>query len=202
MSAVVIVAIAFLAGAVPFSNIAARLRTGVDLREVGAGTIGGSALFKVAGFSTMAVAGIFDVAKGSLGPLLAGSDRPVLAACAGGAAVIGHNWSPFLRGAGGRGFAPALGVLLVVAWPAAVGLLGGLVLGLLLRQTGLVVFIAEVAIVPIAAATQGRSGALAGVAVTVPMLLKRIMGDRPPAARNAHTYITRLLLDHDPTTDA
>ena len=32
-----------------------------------------------------------------------------------GLAVAGHNWSVFLRGAGGRGIAPALGATLVLA---------------------------------------------------------------------------------------
>lgn len=197
MDVVVIVVITFLAGSIPFSNIAAQLRKGVDLRDVGSGTIGGSALYKVAGFTTMAGAGIFDVAKGAMGPLLAGGDRPLLVACAGGAAVIGHNWSPLLRGAGGRGFAPALGVLLVAAWPCAVGLLLGLVVGLLLKQTGLVVFLAELAIAPLAAVTYGGAGALVGSAVAVPMLVKRIMGDRPPASRSVHAYVVRVLFDHD-----
>ena len=73
------------------------------------GTVSGTSLFHVAGFGPLAVTGIADIAKATVGPLLAGRNRPVLAAFAGGAAIAGHNWSPFLQGAGGRGFAPSLG---------------------------------------------------------------------------------------------
>ena len=95
-------------------------------------------LHEVAGFGPLAVAGVLEVAKGSVGPLLAGRDRPALAAVAGGAAVAGHNWSPFLRGAGGRGISPATGALLVSAPTGAAVLLGGLAAGRLARQTALV----------------------------------------------------------------
>ena len=67
----------------------------------------GTALYRVAGFTPLAVAGVLDVAKGAVGPLLAGRDRPVLAAVAGGAAVAGHNWSPWLRGRAGAARARA-----------------------------------------------------------------------------------------------
>ena len=53
----------------------------------------------------------------------------MLAAFAGGPAIAGHNWSPFLRGAGGRGFAPSLGVLGVQALAGMRVMLGGLVAG-------------------------------------------------------------------------
>src|SRR5207244_1892983 len=99
-SPAVVLAAGYAAGAIPFSNIAARRARGVDLRAVGTGTVSGTALYRVAGFGPLALAGIFDVAKGAVGPVLAGRDRPVLAAAGGGLAVAGHNWSPFLAGAG------------------------------------------------------------------------------------------------------
>ena len=107
--------IAFAAGAVPFSGLAARLIAGVDLRRRGSGTVSGTGLYEVSGFGPLAIAGSLDVAKGSLGPLLAGRQRPVLAALATAAAISGHNWSPLLGGAGGRGISPALGATLIVA---------------------------------------------------------------------------------------
>jgi glycerol-3-phosphate acyltransferase PlsY len=199
MSTFTVLAVAFVAGSVPFSNIAARLTRGVDLRTVGTGTVSGTSLFRVAGFPALAVAGIFDVAKGALGPALAGSGRPTLAAVAGGLAVAGHNWSPFLRGAGGRGVAPALGALLVQAWPGAVLLLGGLVLGKALRETGLGGFVAEVLLTPVLAVLEGASGALAGLAIAVPMLVKRVTGNGRPAHPDVRTYVNRLLYDRERT---
>ena len=94
-----ILLLSFVGGSVPFSNIAARFVSGVDLREIGGGTVSGTALYRVAGFWPLAVAGILDVTKGAVGPLLAG-DRTAVAASPGALAVVGHNWSPFLRGRG------------------------------------------------------------------------------------------------------
>jgi glycerol-3-phosphate acyltransferase PlsY len=197
IEAVGVLLLAFLAGAVPFSNIAARRTRGVDLREVGTGTVSGTALYRVAGFVPLAVAGVFDVAKGALGPLLAGDSRPVVAAFAGGLAVAGHNWSPFLRGAGGRGIAPALGALLVNAWPGAVLMLVGLVVFRLVRHTGFGSFVTEVALTPVLAIIDGGAGALAGAAIALPMLMKRVLGNGKPAEPSVRAYGRRLLFDHD-----
>src|SRR5689334_1404264 len=173
MRATTVAGVAFLAGSIPFSNLAARRRAGVDLRDVGTGTVSGTSLYDVAGFGPLAAAGVCEVAKGAVGPLLAGRDRPVLAAVAGGLAVAGHNWSPFLRGAGGRGLSPTIGALLPRAWPGAVVVLGGMTLGRFARQTGLGSFVAQCALVPFLARTRGRNAALAGACVVVPMFVKR-----------------------------
>jgi glycerol-3-phosphate acyltransferase PlsY len=198
MAEVGILLLAFVAGGIPFSNLVARRSRGVDLRRTGTGTVSGTSLYRVAGFPALAFAGILDVAKGAVGPLLAGSDRPVLAALAGGLAVAGHNWSPFLKGAGGRGIAPALGALLVNAWPGTVLLLASLVISRAFKQTGIGAFVGEVALTPVLAITNGADGALAGAAIAVPMLLKRVLGNGPPTERSVRVYVHRLLFDHDP----
>jgi glycerol-3-phosphate acyltransferase PlsY len=195
--AVVAAVAAFIVGSVPCSQIVARMRAGADLRHVGSGTVSGTNLFRVAGFGPLAIAGVCDVAKGSVGPVLAG-DRPVLAAVCGGLAVAGHNWSPFLRGAGGRGISPALGALLVQAWPGAVVLLLGLLLGRLAGETALGSFVADAVVVPITAWSHGAAGALAAACVVVPMLVKRVLGNEPPPQPDPRTYLHRLLYDHDP----
>jgi len=187
----------YLAGAVPFSNIAARWRAGVDLRRVGTGTVSGSGLAAVAGPGPLVVAGIADVAKGAVGPLLAGPDRPLLGAVAGGAAVCGHNWSVFLGGAGGRGIATAMGALAVRHRPGTAVLLAGLAAGRAVRQTGLVSFLAALAVTPVLARTHGRDGAVAGVAVVAPMLAKRVLGNRRPDPDGVSVRLARLVLDRD-----
>lgn len=191
-------AVAFLVGAVPFSNLMARCRSGIDLRDVDDGTVSGTGLFRVAGFGPLAVAGVLDVTKGAVGPLLTGREHPGMAAAAGSAAVAGHNWSPFLGGAGGRGISPALGAFGVRHYPGAVVLLIGLVAGRLTRQTGLGSFVSQVLLVPVLARTHGRSGAIMGAGITVVMLAKRLAGNRPPSRRTPEVYLERLLFDRDP----
>ncbi len=193
-----ILLLAFFVGAIPFSNLVATRSRGVDLRTTGSGTVSGTALYRVAGFRWLVVSGILDVAKGTVGPLLAGSGRPTLAAFAGGVAIVGHDWSPFLRGHGGRGVGPAIGVLLINAWPGVIVLLGCMVIARVVRQTGLGGFVGEVLLAPVLAITNGPAGALAGGAVAVPMLVKRIAGNARPATQTWHVYAHRLLYDHDP----
>jgi glycerol-3-phosphate acyltransferase PlsY len=198
---VAVVALAGLAGSIPFSNLAARFRAGVDLREVGTGTVSGTALFDVAGFGPLAAAGVCDLAKGAIGPVLAGRDRPAVAAVATGASVVGHNWSPWLRGAGGRGISPALGALVVRNWPGTVTLAVGLAAGRLAKHTGLGSFLADAALVPVLHRTKGRAGAMIGVAVVGPLLAKRLMGNRRPERPGPGVYLHRLVFDSDPSAE-
>ena len=193
-----VVAAAWAAGTIPFSNVAARRRADVDLRDVGTGTVSGTALYEVAGFGPLAVAGVCDVAKGAVGPLLAGRDRPFLGAVAATAGVAGHNWSPWLRGAGGRGLSVALGAFLPLAWPGTVVLALGLAGGRLRRQTGLGSFLAAAMVVPVVARTHGRAGAVAGAGIVGALLAKRVAGNRPPAQPSFAVYLHRLVFDHDP----
>ena len=190
-----VLAVSFLAGAVPFSFFAARALRHVDLRDRGNGTVSATGVWQVAGFGPLMVTGLLDVAKGTVGPVLAGRRRPTLAALACGAAVAGHNWSPFLRGAGGRGLSVAIGGLAATQPTGAVVLVAGLGLGKLAGQTGFGCLTADVVLVPLLRRTGGRQGAAAAWAVLIPMLAKRLAGNGP--ARSADTYLARLLFDRD-----
>ncbi|MDE0669337.1 MAG: glycerol-3-phosphate acyltransferase, partial [bacterium] len=110
-------------------------------------------------------------------------------------------WSPFLRGAGGRGVSPAMGALAVVHWPGAVLLLAGLAAGRAVRQTALVSFGAILALPLLALRWGGRDAALAGAVVVAPMLLKRLTANNtmPPAGRRCRVALRRLLCDNDGT---
>jgi glycerol-3-phosphate acyltransferase PlsY len=194
----VALAAALVAGSVPFSQLTARATAGTDLRRVGTGTVSGTGLWRVAGFGPLVVGGLLDVGKGVVGPLLAGN-RPWLAAGTVALTVVGHNWSLFLKGAGGRGISPALGGLGVVAWPASVVLLAGLGLGRVVRQTGLGSFLAQVGLVPVAGLTAGWPGAAAGLGVVVPLWIKRATGDRlPPPGGWRRALPSRVLFDREP----
>lgn len=190
-------AAAYLAGSLPFSYLAARVLTGVDLRRVGTGTVSGTGLYRLAGLGPLVVAGSLDLAKGALGATLAGTDAPALRALAGGMAVAGHNWSPWLRGAGGRGMAPALGASLTFA-PQAAAVLGfGLGGGRLVSQTGAGCFWAMLALFPVLAVAKGRAGVREATLLVAPMLGKRLLGNFAPERPSLATYLNRLVLDRD-----
>jgi glycerol-3-phosphate acyltransferase PlsY len=191
------IAVGLAAGSVPVSNIAANLLAGRDLRQVGNGTVSGTGLAAVAGVRPLFVVGIIELAKGAVGPMIAGPRHPVARALAGAGAVTAHNWSPLLRGAGGRGVSPAMGALAVSA-PAGAGLLtAGLALGRLLGETALGCLIADIALVPVCSRAHGRPGKMAALAVLVPIVGKRLAGNHRPNTPLARTYLTRLLLDRD-----
>jgi glycerol-3-phosphate acyltransferase PlsY len=196
----VVLGAAYLAGSIPFSHLVARRTRGIDLRTVGTGTVSGTGVFRSVGFAAGLGAGIADLLKGVVGPLLAGADRPRLAAAAGGISVVGHNWSPFLHGAGGRGISTAMGAM----WPTApVGsglLLAGLALGRATGESAIGCFVADVALVPVTRRVNGSNAAAAAGAVVVPMLAKRLAGNGPAAAPRWRTRLWRLLLDRDSRT--
>ena len=111
----------------------------------------------------MAVAGLADVAKGAVGPLLAGPDRPLLV----GPGRWRRGVRPQLVGvpARRRGPGPLAGAsaaLSVRHRPGSAALLAGLGLGRLAGQTGLGCFVAVVVLVPVLHRTGGRRAAAAG----------------------------------------
>lgn len=192
-----VLVLSYLLGSVPVANLASKALRGVDLRDVGNGTVSGTGLYKVAGFAPLAVAGCLELAKGAAAPVLAGKTRPVLRAAGAGAAVTGHNWSPFLRFSGGRGLSVAMGALLAIA-PEGSALIGaGLGVGRLVGETGLSSFAAVACLPPALYRTRGRSGATAGVLIAVPIVAKRLAGNGRPTKTPARVYLNRLLFDSD-----
>ena len=115
--------IGYLCGSVPFGYIYVRLFKGEDLTKIGSGRTGGTNSFRAAGLGVGVLTSFSDVFKGAaavwltrwlfgdaLGPAL----LPWAVAVAGVLAVVGHNWSVFLRFGGGAGTGPNVG------WSAAI----------------------------------------------------------------------------------
>lgn len=141
--------------------------------------------------------GLLELAKGAVGPAVAGRAHPVARALAAAASVSGHNWSPLLRGAGGRGISPAMGALVVTAPAGAAVLLGGLLAGRLMGETAIGSLLADGVLVPVAVRYHGRRGGWAASAVLAPMLVKRLMGNGPSRETRTGVYLCRLLFDRD-----
>jgi acyl phosphate:glycerol-3-phosphate acyltransferase len=121
--AVLVAAVAYLAGSIPFGLILARLGGHGDIRRIGSGNIGATNVLRT-GSKTLAAATLLcDMGKGAVAALWArryGGDMAALAAVA---VVVGHMFPPWLRFDGGKGVATTEGVLLAYVWP--VGLASG-----------------------------------------------------------------------------
>ncbi len=104
----------FFLGAVPFAVLFGLLQR-KNLLEEGSGNPGAINAIRVLGWVPGLLVLILEIAKGffavAFGEALGGYEGALLA---GAAAVWGHAYTPFLLFRGGKGIAPALGVLLAV----------------------------------------------------------------------------------------
>lgn len=111
-----IIIIAYLLGSIPFGYFFSEI-SGKKILEIGWRKTSGSNVFKNVGKWQGTLTGIFDVGKGFLAIWLAqklGLSLEVQV-FSGVAAVIGHNWSCFLKFAGGRGIGTFMGALLALS---------------------------------------------------------------------------------------
>jgi acyl phosphate:glycerol-3-phosphate acyltransferase len=121
---------AYVLGSIPFAQVLGRVK-GFDLRVVGSGNVGAGNLTRSAGWPWGLAAGILDGLKG-LVPVwlcLRSGLGPGAAGLVGVSAVIGHNWSIFMRGRSGRGLATAFGMIVALHLPLAIWTTGWALVG-------------------------------------------------------------------------
>lgn len=116
----ILVAAAYLVGAIPFAFLVPRALAGIDVRTSGSRNVGAANVLRTtrAGLAVAVLA--LDVAKGAAAVGLAaafGADAGIQAAAA-AAAIVGHVYPFWLRLHGGKGVAVACGAFTILA-PAA-----------------------------------------------------------------------------------
>jgi acyl phosphate:glycerol-3-phosphate acyltransferase len=115
LPAALLVVAAYVLGSIPTGLLFGRAR-GVDVRAVGSGNIGATNVARALGKGWAAVVLACDALKGFLPVFCARQfpDRfaPWAVALVGLAAIVGHMFTIFLRGRGGKGVATSLGVAL------------------------------------------------------------------------------------------
>ena len=121
MSALLVLAVAYLLGAIPFGYLLVKWKTGGDVRASGSGNIGATNVLRTTGRAAGVATLLLDIAKGYLAVWLAGRwtdqrsglderRRPVV--------MAGHAYPVFLEFKGGKAVASFVGAFLCLT-PAA-----------------------------------------------------------------------------------
>ncbi len=167
VSYTVVIGVSYLLGSIPTGYLAGRWR-GIDIRQVGSGNIGATNVFRALGKRAGALVLAFDAFKGFAGcrlvPLLCGASSQNLVLAGGLAAILGHNYTCWLKFKGGKGIATTAGVLLGwIPWTFAIALGLWLLVFALSRYVSLA-SLAAALVLPLAAWLTGSSPRMIGIA--------------------------------------
>ncbi len=106
---------AYIIGSIPFGYIIAKIIKGVDIRNFGSGNIGATNAARVLGKKWGILTFFLDFSKGLIAPFLISliikEKIPMFYIFVSLSAIVGHNWSLFLKFKGGKGVATSIGVI-------------------------------------------------------------------------------------------
>jgi glycerol-3-phosphate acyltransferase PlsY len=204
LTSILLILFGYFFGSIPTSYVAGRLLQGIDIREYGSGTVSGSGVWEHVAKWAVVPVGLFDLSKAALSTWLGLrlGVSPYVAAAAGLAAIIGHNWPIFLNFTGGRGIGTMLGLWAVLYWPAALWIFIPLVIGWILGDSAPWAFASLLTLPLFSAVTNGPDVAIpTGMAMFVVAIIKRLEANRrllpPPGPERRKVLLYRLLLDRD-----
>ncbi|MER8734177.1 glycerol-3-phosphate 1-O-acyltransferase PlsY [Mesorhizobium sp. M1227] len=109
----------YLLGSIPFGLLITRAAGLGDVRNIGSGNIGATNVLRTGNKSLAAATLLLDALKGTAAVVIAGGFAPELGLWAGFGAFLGHLFPVWLGFKGGKGVATYLGVLIGLAWQAA-----------------------------------------------------------------------------------
>jgi glycerol-3-phosphate acyltransferase PlsY len=186
---VAVVVLGYLLGSIPFGLLVAKRWARVDVRQYGSGKIGMTNVLRTAGKKAAAVVLALDLLKGVLAVVFAGLIvgtgygevggfglgvlvAEVLAALA---AIVGHNWSVFLKFKGGRGVVTFFGGLIALCPPAAI-------------------FGAEVFVIGASVTRYASLASITAAVATYTILIPLVIMNRFPIEYLAYTLIGTILI--------
>ncbi len=112
---IVLFVLAYLCGSIPFGLVIGKLFYHVDVREHGSGNVGTTNVMRVLGKKAGTVVLVCDMLKGYIPTIIAAwlfGPWPTIFIAA--APVVGHVYSIFLKGKGGKGIATGAAVVLAL----------------------------------------------------------------------------------------
>ncbi|MEW9669730.1 glycerol-3-phosphate 1-O-acyltransferase PlsY [Ammoniphilus sp. 3BR4] len=119
MNTVIAIAAGYLLGSISFSYLIAKKVAGIDIRHHGSGNAGATNTLRVLGKGPGMLVLLLDALKGMAAVWLAlwiSNGDHVIAALAGAAAILGHNWPIFFGFKGGKGVATTIGVIATLSF--------------------------------------------------------------------------------------
>lgn len=113
----IMAAVGYLIGSLPFGVLIGKAIAKVDVREFGSGSMGMTNVLRTVGKPAAAAVLALDMGKGVAGVIIAKwlFDSPSAEVAGALAALIGHNWPVFIGFRGGRGTASGWGALWVLS---------------------------------------------------------------------------------------
>ena len=104
----------YLIGAIPFGYLICKIFKNIDIRKFGSGNIGATNVYRVCGLKLGLSVLILDILKGFIpvyiGKILKFSNPLIL--IGGILSILGHSFSIFLKGKGGKGVSTSFGVVI------------------------------------------------------------------------------------------
>ncbi len=118
MTAVLVLLIAYLLGAIPFGYLLVKLKTGRDVRGLGSGNIGATNVLRTTSRALGFVTLLLDIGKGFLAVWIAArlmTGSPLWTSAAALTVMAGHAFPVFLKFHGGKAVASFVGAFLYLA---------------------------------------------------------------------------------------
>lgn len=141
----------YLLGSIPFGLILTRLAGLGDVRQIGSGNIGATNVLRTGRKGLAALTLLFDTAKGAGAVLIGARYGPDMMIVAALGALIGHLFPVWLKLRGGKGVATAAGIMLGLAWKAAlICITIWLLVAVVTRYSSLAALIATLFVAPLA----------------------------------------------------
>jgi len=167
---ILVLALAYLLGSIPFGLILTRLAGKGDIRDIGSGNIGATNVLRTGSKWLAAATLLLDAAKGAVAVIAAQTYAPAFEFQAAAGVLIGHLYPLWLRFRGGKGVATLLGIL-VPLLPIAALVYAVVWIGMLaIMRISSVAGMAAAASAPVSAAVLGEGGKvplLIGLAVLI-----------------------------------
>ena len=187
----------YLIGGIPTGYLVVKRLYGYDIRTRGSGNPGTANVYRNAGALPGAITLFVDALKG-FAPVCLGlrlhPDHRALAIGLGAAAIVGHNWTPFLRFKGGKGVATSAGVFSALLPLPTLFAVGAFLLAVKISGHISVGSMAGAVALPVAAGLCGAPHAFTAAAVgaAAMILYKHVSNVKRLLARREHGF------HHDP----